>query len=614
MAQRPRRNNPKPDQPVIETDAGKGPSWREFLRGGVIFAVVIFLLAAFSWWIAKPRGELRLALDTSVQGDPEKTRVAAALFQLADSQVDEAGGHHARLSFEPVDAPLVSMPPTESPGGHTLQNLITSFVIETAVDQDTGRVALSIDGVALLEALYGVFGWYDYFLSFTNVEQIECPQSQEEPCYRVFAHFSPSEQRTETFAGTVETISSDLAVLVMSGVVRRTGAEFNRENRDKPEPYLFAGAIPTRMSALEKTAMGIEILEDGTSHPTCQTREVPDCRDEARKFLEEALDEKKGGETDNPVAAFALSLIATQEGLDAASALSTDTIVEAKLQLAERLMKRAQKIAFLNGKLGAPGFAKRFQALQLGGQALDENFYRNVGQFVCALDAYRQADWAGCLDKIGELQSYPSPLRPYLEAAKFYAALMHAASQEERGSILADIRQRLATLDADASLSPERRRSLKWPLQRVIVLVACVHNEIASEGGDDAEMFLADAPDEEARRIAKVEVAGCRIGTAVIERDVVEELDQVVDTLEDAPSRHRLELALAKYYVRVGQFDDALALLKNAIELPYVGPYVRSAPEFAAFMESGGPADAFVDAYLRIRPTLRRQQCQGVEL
>ena len=584
-------------------------------RASVILAVVVFALAGLAWYLAAPRGELRLALDSSVQADAAESKVAAALFQLADSQVDDAQEYHARMSFrDPGGAgQLVAMPPTESPGGHTLQKLITSFIVQTSVDEETGRIALSIDGVALLEELYKFVGWTDYFLSITNIEDAPCADGNTAPCYRVFAHFYPSEERTKTFEGNVDTIAHDLAVLVMRGVVRGAGDRWQVDpgNASKPRPYVFAASVPDRMAALKAAADGIEILQAGTSHPECQRLSPVQCLQEARSLFERAIDEKRGGVRDNPVAAFGLSLVATQQGLDAASALRPDREVEAKLQEAERLMRRALTgSGFLREKLADGAFTGGLGALQLQGLVLDEEFYKTVGRFVCSLDSYRQGDWEGCLGEIGTVEDYPAPLRRYLEAARSYASLMHFEGSDERRATIEEIRQRLAEIDDDANLRAREKRVHKWPFLRVLVLNACIHPEdITAEAFlVDAKDYVNNAPDFDARWIAKVDIAGCRIGEVVAPDDVVPSVGELVDALNDDEARHRLELALAKYYVRNGDFDSALPLLKNAIRLPYVGPYVRSAPEFQAFMASGQPADEFVDAYYALLPELGDQE------
>ncbi len=593
-----------------------GRSLLRILRPAVLLVLLVIALAGLAWLLAAPRGELRLALDSSVQNEQEKARVAAQLFRLTDSQVDEAQRYHSRLSLRDHNAarPLVPMPPTETPGGHSLQSLITSFLVETSIDEETGRIALSIDGVALLEALYGAVGWTDYFLSISGIEELQCPDAK---CYRVFAHFSPSDLRTEVFEGTIEEIARNLAVLVVTGVVRRTGDlwEIEPENAQKEQPYIFAASVPGRMKALEDTATGIEILQDGTGHPTCQSLSAAECLLEARGRFERALDEKQGGVRNNPLAAFGLALIATQEGFSNAATLKPDRAVEAKLQRASRLMKRARKSRFLREQLARSEFASQFDALQLGGLVLDKTFFDDVGKFVCTLESFRLGDWRGCLDQVGDIDAYPEPLKPYLEAATFYAELMELETAEERAASIMRVRQRIVAIDSDVQLRLREKSRRKWPLQRVLVLNACIYPESTSEEvfRADADNFVDSAPDLDARRIAQVEVAGCRVGDMVMPDDNLPDVDQLVNSLDDEEARRRLELALAKYYVRVGDHASALTLLRNAIRLPHVGPYVRSAPEFEAFMESEHAED-FIVAYFKVRPHLEELACRPVEL
>ena len=249
------RETNKPDEATtvaVSGNAANAPNGSVLLtvaKGGIWLFVAVLAVAALAWFLAAPKGELRLALDPSIRGQTtdgrDKTELAAELFQQADSLVDEAQEFHERVSLVDPNSPvpLLAMPPTQAPADMGYKSLITSFVIETSIDQQSGRVALSINGVAFLEFLYGAVGWHDYFLAISDINSISCdPPQAESSCYQIRASFSPSPLRIEPLRGTVEEIARDLAVLVLRGVVLDNAAVWEASNKDtnSREPYLFA--------------------------------------------------------------------------------------------------------------------------------------------------------------------------------------------------------------------------------------------------------------------------------------------------------------------------------------------------------------------------------------
>jgi len=591
-----------------------------FLASGVVFVAVVIAIAALAWVVAAPRGELRLAVppsfDNEKAGASTKTAVAADLFKRVESLVDEVQEDHEWLSLADANlpTPLVQMPPRERPGGNPLQKLITGFIIETSIDQKTGRVALSIDGVALLESLYGVVGWQDFFLEISSIDKVDCEDVGDQKCYEVIAHFSPSTQRVNVVAkGQIGDLARELAVLVLRGVVFESEIAWNAENRGtgRPPPYVPASFLPTSVAALEASATGIEILLKGQRHPACSTQ--LNCREQAKSWFEQAV-ASDDGET-NPIAALGLGLIAIEEGLLAAEALKPARLVESKLNEANNYMNKVRYDDFVRDRLASKSFVNQFNALRLTGAVLDEKFFERISNFVCVLDAYRRGSWGECLAQIGDLEGYPEVLIPYLEPAQLHAKLRSATDPTEKQAVMDEVRERLRAVETDTNLSRYRKGLRRWALQRIIVLDACVdpNPDISEqEFGELAEGLINYAPDREARVIAKVEVEGCMpVGNA---NDNGPPLENIVDQLGNDDARHRLEFALAKYYVRAGDYDLALELLKNALPLSHVGPYVRASEEFASFRDSASHGDAFFEAYYSNLAGPTELACRGGEL
>ena len=56
---------------------------------GIAVSIVTVIVLGLAWFLARPKGELRLALSPSVQSDLKLAGLASSLFQI-DSTVDEA--------------------------------------------------------------------------------------------------------------------------------------------------------------------------------------------------------------------------------------------------------------------------------------------------------------------------------------------------------------------------------------------------------------------------------------------------------------------------------------------------------------------------------------------
>ena len=577
--------------------------FRSVLKSGLVLAALVIAIAALAWYLAAPRGELRLAVPPSFDGDKlndtSKTAVAADLFTRVESLVDEVQEDHEWLSLTDANQPepLVRMPPRERPGGHTLQKLITGFIIETSFDQKSGRVALSIDGIALLESLYGMVGWQDYFLEISSIDEVACESEGEENCFEVIAHFSPSRQRINIKAkGKIDELARELAFLVLRGVVFNSEVAWKEEMREtvQPLPYVPAKLLPKSMAALEASATGIEILLKGQGYAGCGTQ--TDCRDRAKYWFEQAV-ERDAGET-NPIAALGLGLIAMEEGLLSARRMMPRRLVESKLKQANTYMSKVRYDDFVRDRLESQSFASKFAGLNLAGAVLDEKFFKQISNFVCVLDAYHRGSWKECLRQIGDLDDYPKALIPYLEPAQLHARLRSAATDTEKQAGKSEVRKRLHEVETNSSLPAYPKRIRKWALQRVIILDACAdpdHGISEQEFSELAKGLVNFAPHQEARLIAKVEVEGCIPVYSPVQGN--QSLNTLVRQLDDDGARHRLEFALAKYYVRVNDLDLALQLLKNALPLSYVGPYVRDSDEFLSFRESKTHSEAFFEAY-----------------
>ena len=301
-----------------------------------------------------------------------------------------------------------------------------------------GNIAITIDGLKLLEKLYGFTPWHNRFLFLREIVAIPCRDDSSEPCYDVTAAYHPSSLRSEKLHGTVDELGKDLAVLVLRGAIRAHEEE-DRERKasasDTMPRYLSAASTPAHMDALINTDMGLGILRKGTSHVACRGLQFEECKHKAREALETALSDRFGKLTVNPTAAMGLALLELSDAMRDARELIPARQVEARFLIADRLMKEARVDKYIRRLLSDHQFVDGLVLLGMNGVVVDDSLYDVLKSFRCALQSYRRANWQDCISRLGDINSYPAPVKPYLEAAQLEAKINSENNPETKARL-----------------------------------------------------------------------------------------------------------------------------------------------------------------------------------
>ncbi len=560
----------------------------------------ILLLVGFVWFLAMPRGELRLVLDPAIQSDETKARLAFSVFQRAETDVGEAEKHHGTLSFRRAARVQVAVPPTASPGGNRLADFITDFVVKTSVDSESGQIALSLNGIAVLEALYGTFGIHDYFLVVTDMGEIECLEGKDPPCLRIIAKFSPSSLRPEEFKGTLEELGQDLAVMIVRGAVSRAGNEWRQINREKDvsPPFLLAASTPENMSSLEATAVGMAILKMGESHPKCTAvAKREECRKRAEEAFLDAIASRLNDNVSNSPAALGLALIELDKSFSGSQSHQHAEKIETSLKKAHRWLKAARQSWYLRESIQDTSALNQFGLLKIEGVALDESLYDLVERYICALHSYRRADWQGCIDKIGDPKTYPLPIRPYIEAANLEARLHLATDPRLRVEILKGVESIIFAKPSRFSAEKNLRQLL---YQRVAARYMCMNPDDfdARQFEEISRAIIVNPLVSKGLSEVILEVSDCYPNASLPFRLDLENIKSEINGTSTGVSVHRIQLELAKYFVRVNDLDNALVHAKKALPLPYAGTFIQNSPAFKPLMKSDDHGWKLIRAHL----------------
>jgi hypothetical protein len=553
---------------------------------------------------AIPRGELRLASFSSVAEDQAKLELATTLFQRADAALFDAETYHKQLSSAVGDGAYdIAIPPPAAPGATGLKQ----FVEDLSVDGSIGDISGKLNLLAILEKSYEWFGFHDFFMVIRELEPVGCPDGAQGDCRRVVAQYWPSPMRPDEFVGTKEELGRDLAVLVLRGQVRNKGDEWRRvAAADVAPPFLMAPETPSSMAALEATAKGMEILTLGESHPDCLDQAELACIDLAREAFRLSIEREN---TVHPAAAFGQALIELDAALRAARDLDPALTVESHLSKAEVRTSRARQSEFLRLAMDRSDLGPRFSLLDLHGLAPGETSIDVARRFACSLADYRRANWQGCISEIGELQNFPLPLQPYVEAALIDASLTEAADDDSFKTQLDALDKRLS------SSSGQNTSDADHLLGRVMLKHACTRTNTLDDDGfaELVRRATDNAPHGTARQEAMIQAAACRPTQEFPSEADLQPLIASMEAMPDGKERHGFELLLSQYRIRQGQLDAALDLAKRALQLPWTGPYVRKAPEFAAMIASPDHGRGFIEASFTTATLSDLESCYRLE-
>jgi hypothetical protein len=251
----------------------------------------------------------------------------------------------------------------------------------------------------------------------------------------------------------------------------------------------------------------------------------------------------------------------------------------------------------------------RFSLLDLHGLAPGETSIDVARRFACSLADYRRANWQGCISEIGELQNFPLPLQPYVEAALIDASLTEAADDDTFKTQLDALDKRLS------SSSGQNTSDADHLLRRVMLKHACTRASTLDDDGfaELVRRTTDNAPHGTARQEAMIQAAACRPMQEFPSEADLQPLIASMEAMPDGKERHGFELLLSQYRIRQGQLDAALDLAKRALQLPWTGAYVRKAPEFAAMIASPDHGRGFIEASFTTTTLSDLESCYRLE-
>ena len=357
--------------------------------------LALFLIA---WYAGRPSGELQFFALSSVLADSNKLELATEIFHSSEAAIEDASKYHRLLSRGDA-AYQVPIPRSSGPVNIGIRKIIRRLSVTATFDEENSDVFLDVDVVPLLEQIYEWFGWTDYLLVFKTIEPKECLLRSQNKCWRVVVQYWPLFEQPNQFIGTKDSISKDLAVLVLRGALKNVG---------EGTPHLPAAATPKTMAELKTAATGMEILKLGTTHADCLDRGSTSCIDLARSALKASVNHEKRL---NPVAAYGLALVELHDALRAAKKLEPDLTIEHHLNNAREYTSRAAQSSFLSAAMKDGSHGNFTSLLELPDVVTPDALFELAQRFACGLAEYRRARWKNCISKIGKLSAFPESLR-----------------------------------------------------------------------------------------------------------------------------------------------------------------------------------------------------------
>ena len=440
-----------------------------------VAAVIAVLAVAIVWWLGRPTGELRLAaadggarLGTELRDDVE------TIFVRALARIDDARDYHKALSFVEDEADYdraIRLPRMPEPNRIEIEDLFEGKV--SAEGEASGlSYSLAFKLNAILKKLYDVFGYRDYYVVIRDAAETACDDAEQSGCLRVVVQYYPSALPPSELRGPPDTLTSDIAALVMRGAVHAHDRAWAIETQADPDavpPYMPALNTPETMEALRSAAFGLQVLREGTAHEACGGE--GECLALAASAFAHSLDEDSQR---NAAAALGAALIEFDAALDAARSLQPVLRVEQHLRAAGDWMRKARRSDFLRARLG-PELLDPLVLIDIDDALIADGAYQITHGFACAMAEYRRGRWGNCLKKLETMGDLPAELQPYANAAALDSRL-----QEERKAGGDQIFRALAeeVMDGDVTDADGAMRRL------VFLKHACDHLVGADRGAD----------------------------------------------------------------------------------------------------------------------------------
>ena len=604
---------------------------KHIARALIIFVPLLALLGIL-WVAAEPSGALYPYLFASVANDKKKSALADNIFHTANTHITTAVEHYNSLSFSSNTEP--TLPDYSGPKQNSIRDYIERINIGAEVEDQPITFEVEVKLIALWEKTYEWAGSVNYYIVFRSIEITQpehCDSDQVHRCWKIVVQYWPSTLPPVQLTGTEETLSRDLAVLVLRGSLRLRDDEWRRG--DEPQlgalPHLTAASIPITMESLEAIASGFDILIQGMDHPDCTIESSSaDCLDYVHNlFLSSAETTVRRRPRYRPMAAYGIAHIELQLAMQAARNMKSSFLVMTHLENARRLTLRAFESPFLQERVKRHELTSllplKTDIVDLVGMPPSRYVAKMIQMFACALYEGRLQNWERCIALLNKIEPIPEPLQPYVSATLLDAELSSTTIESPESPVgasrnyqqpAAKLKEAFRRLSLQLNAPPTGAETWETGngeavFSGLVLLPKLCHrrdviddNSFARLSESIVERVLPGTYQIQHEII--IRAAACREGQTYPSDWDVAKAKESLAAMENEIERARVGVPLFLYYVRANDLDAALGVAKYSLRLTGSRAILAKTTELGTLSEREDYYGRYEEMLSNIRPNI----------
>lgn len=393
--------------------------------------VVLLVVIAGLWFAARPKGELRLAVDAG-QSEAEAKEVRGR-FNSAHQKTNTVITFHNRLGLNEREIKTNPVPAQPDPSSRSLSDFVKFKENSFSFDAKVTKVEGEFNTNNIINSSYRWVGLYDYYVIFRNFARCSpSPQAAAaDDCQQMTASLWPTKTATTSLAGATQNIEGNLAVYLLKAFLAH---EVDSKRLD-PARIVNLADLSDDFASLEASSEGILILQRGTSHPRCVSVSPDECRKLARDLFAEALRR----DPTNRYAHLGMGLLKLRDVLQAArTGGRVLAVLRALSEPGNHLGAARGDSTVLAAFLDRQNSVMQFSLLELPPFPITSNFVASISNAARAYQAFVAADYEKQLGH-SKRADLPGDLKSYLKGFEYEARLVLAETEEAALPLLEEL-------------------------------------------------------------------------------------------------------------------------------------------------------------------------------
>jgi len=412
----------------------------------LILFIVVIIAAGFLWLLARPEGNLRLA----IQKDLETHKLEIANhYHTAASRLKDIYKYHEQLSLKFDSAVLQNPVP-----GIYIENTFKTYkfsdyisiklIFDFKDEKEVTKFSTEFNMGNIAELMYKVFKMYDFYLVVASYEETKTResaiQSDEENLIKMVAQLFPIDKTSTEIPGQSPGPKNELENGLAFYIYECFWAEATKKiSENLRKDLLSIEELSKNRESLEHTSIGFKILEQGSDHSECTGLNPRKCRLKARDHFKKAL----SYDYKNAHASFGLGIVSLGMAIDAKKSNSSAYIIGTHLLEAGQYIYSARKRSTSLRKLTD---SQEWQIIlkqwpDYKDLRISNKFIDTVINYKYASEEFAKADYTKAIGFIAKVEDIPPDFKGLLRSLEYEAKLYLAKTKPEAHSILKQFRE-----------------------------------------------------------------------------------------------------------------------------------------------------------------------------